>query len=599
MVEDQIRIAFPRRMWVTGRVAASRTAGGGGGGGVDYVFQLIEQREAHEELTLPCLLPESAVDDVTGSLSRLHDAAIDDLLVDGHLLRAGGLLAYDFSSHRLTFSVTALDPEATAGGLADERAKTAEVIRQDSLTGRQRTLSMAAAPLRVAVVGPRGDEAVEAGCQALETSEFDIDLTLYEPAVRGNEAIEQLTLAVRRATTSRHDIVLILRGPGRPLGLAAFDSEPVARAIATASLPVFTGIGDASHRTVADAVAAQAHPTAPDAVQALLTRLTRARGQLDTAVTAVAQGASDARRRASQDLVAARSQVQEAAARARLRAAEAQRRRRLWIRIGAGVLVALLVAAAAFTRSPLWVIPVVLVIIGVIVEPYLDQYRYRQRGESLVPDVTFAEVLDRLGRIRADLEATSSPEEVQRLEQEAEALAARGRQVLERRPGPKVSHRPDHPEVADDWPPAEEEGVKLLSSAEAAALVGDTPPVPAEATAAVATGVAASQPDAAAPVAPTKVMDDSSAEESDGTETQVVFPAPDRHRRLTKVLTMPEEDQVPVAETITLPDAEATKALPDTDQTTKLPDTDQTTKLSEATGGENSETRETTVLGRD
>jgi exodeoxyribonuclease VII large subunit len=451
MVEDSIRMAFPRRIWVTGRVAASRATGDG-----DRVFHLIEQRELHEELALPCVLPVDVADDIDGSLDRLHDAAIEDLIVDGHLLRAGGLLSYDFTTHRLTFSVTALDPEATAGGLADVRAATADVVRAEALSGRQRSLSTAVAPLRIAVVGPRGDEAVEDACRALERSDYDVELTVYEPNVRGNDAVDQLAAAMRRAATSRHDLVLLVRAAGRPLGLAAFDSEPVVRAIADSEVPVITGIGDADHRTVSDVVAHQAHRTADAAVEAVLARLQRAASSLDVALADVHREADAGRRRATQQLVAARSEVHEAALRARIRAAEATKRRRMWIRSVGAVLVIALVVLAVLV-SVWFAIGAAVVVVAVAAEQFAGPLRAARKGRAPVADVTFAEVLDRLGRIRGQLEATSSPEEVLRLEEEAEGLAQRGREVLERRVGQRVPQRSAHPDVQDDWPPASQQ----------------------------------------------------------------------------------------------------------------------------------------------
>ena len=369
-------MAFPRRVWVTGRVAASRTTGDG-----DRVFHLIEQRELHEELALPCVLTADVAADIDGSLNRLHDAAIDDLMVDGHLLRAGGLLSYDFATHRLTFSVTALDPEATAGGLADVRAATADVVRAEALIGRQRSMSTAVAPLRLAVVGPRGDDAVEDACRALERSDYDVELTVYEPNVRGNDAVDQLAAAMRRAGSSRHDLVLLVRAAGRPLGLAAFDSEPVVRAIAASNVPVITGIGDADHRTVSDVVAHQAHRTADAAVEAVLARLQRASTSLDLAMDEVHREADAGRRRATQQLVAARSEVHEAALRAKIRAAEATKRRRMWVRATGAVLVIALIVLAVLV-SVWFAIGAAVVVVAVAAEQFAGPLRAARKGKG-------------------------------------------------------------------------------------------------------------------------------------------------------------------------------------------------------------------------
>jgi hypothetical protein len=342
-------------------------------------------------------------------------------------------------------------------------AATADVVRAESLMSRQRSLSTAVAPLRIAVVGPRGDDAVEDACRALERSEYDVELTVYEPNVRGNDAVEQLAAAMRRAGSSRHDLVLLVRAAGRPLGLAAFDSEPVVRAISASNVPVITGIGDPDHRTVSDVVAHQAHRTADAAVEAVLARLQRASTSLDIALDDVHREADAGRRRATQQLVAARSEVHEAALRARIRAAEATKRRRMWVRaIGAVLVIALIVLAVLV--SVWFAIGAAVVVVAVAAEQFAAPLRAARKGRAPVADVTFAEVLERLGRIRGQLESTSSPEEVLRLEEEAESLAERGREVLERRVGQRVPQRSAHPAVQDDWPPAPQQEQQPTSS---------------------------------------------------------------------------------------------------------------------------------------
>ena len=54
------------------------------------------------------------------------------------------------------------------------------------------------------------------------------------------------------------DVIAMVRGGGARADLAAFETEVVARAVAGASKPVFTGIGHTGDETVADIVAARA-----------------------------------------------------------------------------------------------------------------------------------------------------------------------------------------------------------------------------------------------------------------------------------------------------------------------------------------------------
>ena len=67
--------------------------------------------------------------------------------------------------------------------------------------------------------------------------------------------------AIRHLSGDGVDIIVVIRGGGARNDLAAFDTEPIARAIAGASVPVFTGIGHEIDRSVADEVAHSAWKT--------------------------------------------------------------------------------------------------------------------------------------------------------------------------------------------------------------------------------------------------------------------------------------------------------------------------------------------------
>ena len=63
------------------------------------------------------------------------------------------------------------------------------------------------------------------------------------------------------------DLVVLVRGGGSKADLVAFDSEPVARAIALCPVPVWTGIGHTGDQSVADIVAGPPSSHPPNAVR--------------------------------------------------------------------------------------------------------------------------------------------------------------------------------------------------------------------------------------------------------------------------------------------------------------------------------------------
>ena len=74
-------------------------------------------------------------------------------------------------------------------------------------------------------------------------------------SVQGEAAPAQIVSAIEALDERYLDIICLVRGGGSKGDLACFDDERVARAIATASTPVFTGIGHTGDESIADMVA--------------------------------------------------------------------------------------------------------------------------------------------------------------------------------------------------------------------------------------------------------------------------------------------------------------------------------------------------------
>src|ERR1700712_309667 len=264
-IEDQFHTAFPRRIWVFGSLRGLRSAAfdtDGSDAGVD-AFVLVE--ETDEGLrTLPCELPAEARAAIDDSLRRLHDVAVEDLLVDGHYVRVGGLLSYDPERHCAIFGVTALDPQPTATWLADRREQVRSAASSARLAERQRDLRVPMAPASVGLVAAAGDPALERSRETLAGCGFAIDVKVYSPAMSGSAAGDQLANGLREAALAGHHILLLLRQDGRPLSLAPYDPEAVVRAVATSNTPVLTGLGSPDEPAAAEEVAHQAYPSAAE-----------------------------------------------------------------------------------------------------------------------------------------------------------------------------------------------------------------------------------------------------------------------------------------------------------------------------------------------
>jgi exodeoxyribonuclease VII large subunit len=98
-----------------------------------------------------------------------------------------------------------------------------------------------------------------------------LSVLLYPVSVQGDSAPAEIAAALEELNSSGLvDVIVLARGGGSLEDLAAFNSERVARAIASSALPVVSAVGHETDFTIADFVADLRAPT-PSAAAELIT----------------------------------------------------------------------------------------------------------------------------------------------------------------------------------------------------------------------------------------------------------------------------------------------------------------------------------------
>jgi len=430
MLETQFHVAFPHRIWVAGKVGEVKVDGPAPADGESDLRFLLEATIEPDELWLPCLVPGPSASAVGDLLHRSHDAVLGEVVQLGRLVRVGGLLRFDARRNAMVLVVSELDPTPAEMAVVDQREAARRAVTDEGLPARQRTLACRLAPLDVVVVG--GDPATDSTLGTLSASGFAVRPRAVPVELTGADAPLVLSAAVRRAAQDA-DVVLLVRGPGRPLGLAVYDAVEVARAVAAAPVPVVTGLGGGQVRTTCDVVAFAALPTADEAAQWVITRLREAEQHLTGLATEVDELslAAGIRWRRSLDSVA--QEIDASAAQAAVRSEHTRCLARRRLRIGGAVLAVLALAAAVVSGVPaLAVFAVVAVLAVAAVELW-----WRGRGMTTsrrysMPqgDDEFAQVMQRLHTVREQLDHTDSVERVAALHAAATQLVVRGRELL-------------------------------------------------------------------------------------------------------------------------------------------------------------------------
>ncbi|HWF21214.1 MAG TPA: exodeoxyribonuclease VII large subunit, partial [Acidimicrobiales bacterium] len=172
----------------------------------------------------------------------------------------------------ISFILSEFDTDALLGKLAAERARVIKALTDEGLLDRNRSLPIPAVPLRVGLVASPGTEGYRDFLGQLEASGLAFDVRAVATQVQGRAAHKTVARAITALGHTDCDVIVVVRGGGSKADLAAFDSEVVARAIATSAAPVWTGIGHTGDQSVADEVANRSFITPTECGQELAQR---------------------------------------------------------------------------------------------------------------------------------------------------------------------------------------------------------------------------------------------------------------------------------------------------------------------------------------
>jgi exodeoxyribonuclease VII large subunit len=263
-----LRVAFPDEMWVRGVI---RNLNPGRRGGTVW-FDLVEPAAGGDlsrppQASLPVVLFDTARRRVN---ARLTDAGGGVRMTDGTEVRVRGRLTFWEPGGRLQLQMSDIDPDFTLGRLAADRERLLRLLDAEGLLGRQAALPEPAIALRLGLVTSAGSAAEHDVLDELRRSAIGFSVVRADVRVQGNHAARSVAWGLRAVAARGVDAVLLVRGGGATTDLAAFDSEVIARAIASLDVPVLTGIGHDVDRSVADEVAHASYKTPTACTQAVV-----------------------------------------------------------------------------------------------------------------------------------------------------------------------------------------------------------------------------------------------------------------------------------------------------------------------------------------
>jgi exodeoxyribonuclease VII large subunit len=186
-----------------------------------------------------------------------------------HVLVRGRVSVYEQRGQMQLVAETMEPVGAGSLQLAFEQLKAR--LKAEGLFDAERKRPLPAFPRTVGIVTSPTGAVIRDFLNIVGRRDSGLNILIYPVSVQGDSAPEEIEAALTELNAScMVDVIVIARGGGSLEDLAAFNSERVARAIASSRLPVVSAVGHETDFTIADFVADLRAPT-PSAAAELIT----------------------------------------------------------------------------------------------------------------------------------------------------------------------------------------------------------------------------------------------------------------------------------------------------------------------------------------
>jgi len=159
----------------------------------------------------------------------------------------------------LSLNIRDIDPSYTLGDMARQRRAIIARLEEDGVLSMNKELEMPIVPQRIAIISSPTAAGLQDFLDQLHNNPKQIRFytKLFPAVMQGKEAPSSMMAALDRIFDYEDffDVVVIIRGGGAQVDLAAFDNYDLAFHITQFPLPVITGIGHDKDDSVADLVA--------------------------------------------------------------------------------------------------------------------------------------------------------------------------------------------------------------------------------------------------------------------------------------------------------------------------------------------------------
>lgn len=281
-VERAVAAQFPGTLWVKGEVSGFRRTNRGAA-----FFRLVDTASPDHSIDV------AARGRIMSDIDHALTTAGIGTLRSGIEVRLLATVGTRRGTSLVQLSMLEVDPTFTSGKLAMDREAILRKLVADGSAAANGRLEIPLVPLAIGLITSRGSAAHADFLDHLSRPGYRFKVSTVETMMQGAGSPEQVVRGLDRFRNEAIDVVVVARGGGSKLDLATFDSEIVARRISNMPVPVITGIGHETDRSIADEVAAISLKTPTAVAEWLVARVAEFDGRIEKARLAIRDQARD------------------------------------------------------------------------------------------------------------------------------------------------------------------------------------------------------------------------------------------------------------------------------------------------------------------
>lgn len=209
-------------------------------------------------------------------LRRTHKKLLDGLLQNGTAVLLQVKVDYD-ERYGFKLLVEDVDPSYTMGQMELKRQEILTTLIKENLLDINRQIPLPPVIQRIAIISSETAAGLQDYLNQMATNGYgyQVNNQLFPAAMQGESVEKEILRQLKKIALLKenYDAVIIIRGGGSKLDLAAFDNLALGRAVAKFPLPILVGIGHEIDETILDKVAHLSLKTPTAVADFLINRL--------------------------------------------------------------------------------------------------------------------------------------------------------------------------------------------------------------------------------------------------------------------------------------------------------------------------------------